>query len=358
MKKDGRSLLQEILPLAGQAADRLGRPVALMEVCGTHTTAISRSGIGGLLAEWVELRSGPGCPVCVTDQTDIDRAIALADLPGLIVATFGDMVRVPGTFSSLEKKRALGAEVRIFYSPRDAVELAAEQPAKEVVFVGVGFETTTPIVAMSIEEAERRGLDNYSVLSVHKVVPPVMEVLLEDPELKVDGFILPGHVCTITGRKAFDFIASSYELPAVIAGFEDADILEAIRLLLEQIIAGRAETLNGYSRLVKEEGNRKARQIMERFFEPTDSSWRGFGLIRRGGLTLRNEYRRFDAAARFSISVPHSEMPPGCSCGNILKGKMTPGECPLFDNGCSPAHPVGPCMVSSEGACAARYQYR
>ncbi|MDD3653462.1 MAG: hydrogenase formation protein HypD [Desulfotomaculaceae bacterium] len=352
-----RQALARLLPLAEEAARRLGRRAVLMEVCGTHTMAIARSGIKSLLAGSLDLRSGPGCPVCVTEQRDIDKIIAMAGQPGVVIATFGDMLRVPGTKTSLEVERARGARVEIFYSPMEAVEFAARHPQKEVVFLGVGFETTTPALALSIAAAKSRGLTNYSVFSVHKLVPPVMRALLSDPDLNIDGLLLPGHVCTITGRKAFDFVSAEYRAPAVVAGFEPVDILEAIYALLKQITAGQARTLNGYARLVREEGNRKAKEIMAEIFEPTGAAWRGFGEIAQSGLTIRKSYADYDAAVRFPVEVPEALPPKGCACGEVLKGKITADKCKLFGRVCTPSSPVGPCMVSLEGACAAYYQY-
>lgn len=353
----GQQILSKLPPLAEKASRRLGRPAVIMEVCGTHTMAIAKSGLRSLLAGYLELRSGPGCPVCVTDQEDIDKMIVLAGQPNVIIATFGDMLRVPGTSSSLEVERARGAKVEIFYSPSDAVDFAAKHPEKEIVFLGVGFETTIPAIALSIDEAIARDLRNYTVLSSHKLVPPVMEALLSDQELKIDGFILPGHVCTITGRKAFDFISEKYNTPAVITGFEPNDLLESIYLLLKQIADGRARTVNGYTRLVREEGNKKAKEIIEKYFETADARWRGFGLVPQSGLALKEQYSAYDASARFPLKVPASKPPKGCACGDILKGKISSPECPLFAKVCTPLKPVGPCMVSSEGACAAYYQY-
>jgi len=355
----GKRILQELTGLAEKAACELGRPPVLMEICGTHTVAISRSGIRSLLKDFLVLKSGPGCPVCVTDQSDIDRIILLSRQPGVVIATFGDMLRVPGTDSSLEQERARQAKVEIFYSPLEAVDFAEKYPGEQVVFLGIGFETTTPAIALSIRQARKQGLPNYSVFSVHKVVPPVMSVLLNDPELGVDGFILPGHVCTITGRKAFDFISADYNKPAVIAGFESVDVLEAICLLLKQIIQRQARTVNGYARLVQEEGNKKAREIMNQVFSPADVCWRGFGIVEGSGLKINQDYVDYDASLRFPVETdavsPQSNF--GCACGDVLKGKINPGDCPLFAKRCTPLWPVGPCMVSSEGACAAYYQY-
>lgn len=353
----GKRMVQKVVLLAQEATRRLGRQPVLMEVCGTHTMAIARSGLKSLLAGYLELRSGPGCPVCVTDQEDIDRMIALAQVPGTVIATFGDMMRAPGTNSSLERERARGTRVEVFYSPVEAIAFAAANPGKEVIFLGVGFETTIPAVALSLVAANKQGLKNYSVFSVHKLVPPVMRALLNDPELRFDGFILPGHVSAITGRRAFDFIASEYGIPAVVAGFEPVDIIGAVYLLMKQLLDSRAETANGYRRLVPEDGNRKARELIMEYFRPAEASWRGFGMVAESGLAFRAEHGFYDAAARFPVTVPVSSSPAGCACGDVLKGKISPSRCRLFAGECTPVSPVGPCMVSSEGVCAACYQY-
>jgi hydrogenase expression/formation protein HypD len=357
MEARQRIFLDGLKELATTVAEKLGRPAVLMEVCGTHTTAIARSGVKSLLSPLVDLRSGPGCPVCVTDQSDVDRMVALSQWPEVVIATFGDMLKVPGTVSSLELERAKGAAVEIFYSPMDALNYAGNNPGKQVVFLGIGFETTTPAIAVTILEAKKRHVDNYSVFVSHKIVPPAMRALLDDPSLRVDGFILPGHVSAILGRKAFDFIADEYCLPSVIAGFETSDVLGAIYLLLQQISRSESVTMNGYRRLVTEEGNDKAREIVQECFRIDDALWRGFGMIPASGLALREDYRTYDALHRFAVTPPESKTPDGCSCGDILKGRLEPSECPLFGSACTPFDPVGPCMVSSEGACAVCYQY-
>ncbi|HBE44789.1 MAG TPA: hydrogenase formation protein HypD [Deltaproteobacteria bacterium] len=352
-----KKLLKKVIELSKRVTEKKGRKIYLMEVCGTHTTAISKSGLRSLISDTIELRSGPGCPVCVTDQSHVDKIIALARQHPVVIATFGDMVRVPGTHSSLERERARGAQVEIFYSPHEAILFAKKNPRKEIVFLGIGFETTAPAIAMSIADAHNQGIKNYSVVALHKSVPPVMRALLDDEDLHVDGFMLPGHVCTITGRKIFDFISSEYSIPAVIAGFETTDILQAIYLLLEQFFSGRVQTINAYTRLVHEEGNGKAKKIINEFFETVDTAWRGFGFIPDSGFCLKPDYAYYNAEKRFSVEVGESSMPEGCSCGDVLRGKMKPFHCPLFGKTCTPANPVGPCMVSSEGACAAYYNY-
>ena len=353
----GKKLIVKVIELAQQASNRLGRQLVLMEVCGTHTVAISKSGIRSILASHMELRSGPGCPVCVTDQGDIDTVVELSKTPGITIATFGDMVRVPGTYSSLEKERAHGASIEICYSPHDALALALKDTFREVLFLGVGFETTIPTVALTIASAHEQNIQNFSVFCIHKTIPPAMHVLLDDPELHIDGFILPGHVCTITGRQVFNFISSDYQIPAVITGFETIDIIHAIYLLLKQISEGTSRTEVGYTRLVHEEGNIKAKEMISEFFDPVDAHWRGFGSIPLSGLALKSKYKHYDAAQRFPVHTPKSLPPDGCSCGEVLRGKFKPSDCPLFGVDCTPSTPIGPCMVSIEGSCAAHFQY-
>lgn len=350
-------LLERVKKLAADAVSHLGRPAVFMEVCGTHTTAISRAGLRGILAGSLELRSGPGCPVCVTDIQEIDQMLGYARLRGITVATFGDMIRVPGSNTSLEQERARGADVRVVYSPADAVSLAESLPGRQVVFFGVGFETTTPMVALSLAEANSRKLKNYSVFSVHKVVPPVLHALVAEEDLLVDGLILPGHVSAITGRAAFDFLSDKFGIPSVITGFEPFDILGALCQLLEMVLSGRAEVQNGYGRVVREEGNKEAQGIIHKFFYVADASWRGFGSIPGSGLLLKREFSGLDARHRFPIPMLPLRPSKGCRCGDLLKGKITPAQCPLFAGACTPAKPVGPCMVSSEGACSAYYRY-
>lgn len=332
-------------------------PFTIMEVCGTHTVAIAKGAIRELLPETVRLISGPGCPVCVTDSSDIDRFLHLAAQPGVITATFGDMIRVPGTEKSLQVLRGEGADIRIVYSTLDALELARKNPDKEVVFLGVGFETTVPTVAVSLETAKREGIKNYSVLSMHKVVPPVLRTLAEDPELVVDAFLDPGHVCSVIGTEPIAFMATEYGKPGVVTGFEPLDILEAVLMLLRQRAEGRSEVEIQYKRVVKAEGNPQAKNYIEQVFESVDASWRGMGMIPQSGLGIREAYADWDAARKFSLPVFHSPETPGCRCGDVLKGRIAPTQCPLFGKRCNPMNPVGPCMVSSEGSCAAYYRY-
>ncbi|MFH1006025.1 MAG: hydrogenase formation protein HypD [Candidatus Latescibacterota bacterium] len=335
-----------------------GRPMRLMEVCGTHTMAVARYGLKGFLPPEVSLVSGPGCPVCVTPNGYIDHAVALCRLDGVTIATFGDMMRVPGSRSSLEQERAEGRDIRVVYSPLDALRFASEHPERRVVFLGIGFETTIPGVAVSVLEADRTGVSNFLVLSAHKVMPPAMSALAWDPELEVDGFLCPGHVSVIIGADAYRAIATDAGIPCVVAGFEPLDVLRAVDMLVAQVVADRAEVQIQYRRAVKPEGNPKARALVEEVFEPTDASWRGIGTIAGSGLRIREQFRRFDAAVMLEVNVPPPDEPKGCICGAILKGVRSPGDCGLFGGRCTPEHPVGACMVSSEGTCAASFRFQ
>ncbi len=339
-----------------QAAADAGRP-RLMEVCGTHTMAIFRHGIRSLLPGGLALLSGPGCPVCVTDQQEIDAFIALSQLDDVIVATFGDLIRVPGTYTSLQKEMAEGADARVVYSAMDAVQLARQNKNKEVVFLGVGFETTTPTVAAAIVTARQLSLTNFTVFSAHKTVPPALAALMAQPEVKVDGFLLPGHVSVIIGTNGYRSFFAKHRLPCVVAGFEPNDILQAILMLLRQIGRGQPLLENGYPRAVSDEGNPKARVVMNQVFEPCDARWRGLGVIPGSGLAIRREFEEFDAVRRFRPAVVEMAPPRGCACGEILIGAKTPLQCALFRTKCTPLTPVGPCMVSTEGTCAAFYRY-
>jgi len=351
------NLLEAIRDMASRLSGKEGRSIRLMEVCGTHTVQISRMGLRSVLSPYVELRSGPGCPVCVTHQADVEHFLSLARTYKVTIATFGDMLKVPGRRGSLERWRAEGADVRVFYSPLDVLELAEQRRDLPLVFLGVGFETTAPLCAFTIKEAEKRGIKNLSFLSLHKLIPPAMRVLCEDTDVQIDGFLLPGHVSTIIGKRAFEFIGRDYGIPSVVAGFEEGDILKAIYMLLNQITEGRAETENAYERLVKEEGNVKAQAIMEEVFEADRSLWRGLGLIERSGLKIRGRYAAFDAREKYPVEADEWKEEAGCICGEVLRGKASPKECPLFSSVCNPLKPFGPCMVSSEGACSAYYHY-
>ena len=333
------------------------RQIRLMEVCGTHTMSIFRSGIRGLLPDTISLLSGPGCPVCVTAQNEIDSFIALSEFDDVIITTFGDLMKVPGTGSSLEKERAKGRDIRIVYSTFDALEVARKNPQKKVVFLGVGFETTAPTIAASILTAKEMRLDNYFVFCAHKLLPPALVILMEAKETKINGFILPGHVSVIIGIKAYIPFFEQYKTPCVVAGFEPADILQAILMLVKQIENGDPELVNGYQRAVTLNGNQKAQKIMQDVFETADAKWRGIGTIPKSGLKIRKEFATCDAEKIFEINITDSIDPKGCACGEILTGIKIPPECLLYKKVCTPMEPVGPCMVSSEGTCAAYYRY-
>jgi len=332
-------------------------PINLMEVCGTHTMSIARNGIRQILPKTINLISGPGCPVCVTSQYEIDQFIELANQKDVIITTFGDLMRVPGSRSSLQKERANGADVRVVYSTLDCLDIAEKNPAKEVVFLGVGFETTAPTIAAAILGAQKKKLRNFSVISAHKVVPPALVALMENEQVKVDGFICPGHVSVIIGARAYEPIAEKYHVPCVVTGFEPVDILQGLSMLVDQFESDDAKVEIAYRRTVTWEGNGRAMQVLNQVFESEDAEWRGLGVIPGSGLKIRNEFSEFDALRKFDLDVPYATDPPGCACGEILAGTKNPFQCPLFGKACTPETPVGPCMVSSEGTCAAYYRY-
>ncbi|MDD4850636.1 MAG: hydrogenase formation protein HypD [Gemmiger sp.] len=354
-------------------------PLRLMEICGTHTMAIARAGLKQLLPPTVRLISGPGCPVCVTPASAIEDALHLARLPGVLVATYGDLLRVPGNRptggkapATLAGCRAAGADVRVVYSAMDALALARQNPQKTVVFLGVGFETTAPGTAATVAAAKREGVTNFTLLSLLKRTAPALRALLAGPEPRIDGFLCPGHVATITGAEAFAFLPGEYHLPAVVAGFEAGDIFAAVYALCRQAArpAGQPPRLeNEYTRAVRPGGNPGARAMTAAVFAPVDDDWRGLGYLPQSGLRLRPEYAALDAAQRFGLA-PHAPQentaqenapqaePGGCRCGAVLRGQLEPPACPLFGTACTPLAPVGPCMVSGEGACAAAYKYR
>lgn len=333
------------------------KPVRFMEVCGTHTVSIFRSGIRQMLPEKVELVSGPGCPVCVTPNDYMDTAIAYAKNENVIIATFGDMLKVPGTSTSLYAVKAAGADVRIVYSPLDALQLAVGEPAKKVIFLAVGFETTAPLTAATIQAAQNQAIENFFVLSAHKWTNEALNALLSDPEIKVDGFLLPGHVCVITGEEPFHFVAEKYKKPAVVAGFEALDILQAVYMLAKQVHAGQAKVENAYKRVVKTQGNPAAQEMMAAVFQKTAANWRGLGKIENSGMAVNENYARYDVLRSIPVQKELSKENPACRCGEVLKGNIRPVQCPLFKKICTPEHPAGACMVSVEGTCHAWYKY-
>jgi hydrogenase expression/formation protein HypD len=354
--RDRETVLGLAARIGGLAAGR-SEPMTFMEVCGTHTMAIYQYGIRSLLPPEVRLISGPGCPVCVTPNCYLDRAVAYSRLPETIIATFGDMVRVPGSRSSLLEERARGADVRVVYSPLVAVALAQQNPDRRVIFLGVGFETTAPAIAGSILAASAKGLGNYFVLAAHKTIPLPMEVLSGDPELKIDGYICPAHVSAIIGASAYLPLARKRGIPCVVTGFEPADIMQGIEMLVRQVVEGRSSVEVQYRRVVKWDGNRKAQEVLAEVFAVGDAEWRGIGVIRGSGLEIGGGYAAFDAENALPIAIEEPREHEGCRCGEILKGKVAPRDCPLFATVCTPEAPVGACMVSSEGTCAAAYKY-
>ncbi len=336
---------------------RSHKPARLMEFCGGHTVAIFKHGLRQLLPANIEMLSGPGCPVCVTASADLDKAIALGRLPGVIITSFGDMVRVPGSRSSLQQAKAEGADVRIVYSAQDALAIARDNPDRSVVFIGIGFETTAPTIAASVLQAEAEKIKNYYVLSLHKVCPPIMKAILDLGEVRLDGIICPGHVSAIIGSHPYQFIADEYHIACAVSGFEPVDILLAVDSLVDQIESGQPKVEIAYRRGVKPEGNQSALRLMETVFEIGDANWRGIGIVPASGLQLRPKYEKFDAEKNFTIQAGPTREPKGCICGAVLRGVSTPRECRLFHSTCTPEHPVGPCMVSSEGSCATYFQY-
>ncbi len=338
-------------------ARNTNKSIALMEVCGTHTVAIFKSGIKSILPDNIKLISGPGCPVCVTPNEYMDRAIALSRLEEVILTTFGDMMKVPGSSSSLEKEKSKGMDIRVVYSTLDALKIAKDNPGKKVIFLGVGFETTAPTIASALREAKTKRIGNFFVLSAHKLIPPALKFLARSSDLKVDGFICPGHVSTIIGTYPYEFLAGEFNIPCVITGFEPLDLFQSIYILLKQIQDKKAQVYNQYSRAVREEGNKLALDLMDEVFEKEDSAWRGIGIIPESGLKIKKEYLGYDAKERIFVQVEKSREPRGCLCGLVIQGKKTPLDCPLFATKCTPQFPIGPCMVSSEGSCQAYYKY-
>ena len=352
--KNAAALVRAIRGLTGPA-----KPLRIMEICGTHTMAIAQAGLRGLLAPGVQLLSGPGCPVCVTPAGAIDAVLRLSERPGVVIASYGDLLRVPGTVrgDTLLRRRALGARVQTVYSPMDALDAARADPSAEVVFLGVGFETTAPGTAACVLAAAGENIRNFSVLCLLKQTEPALRALIAAPDFGVDGFLCPGHVAAITGASAFAFLPETYNLPAVVSGFEAGDILYSVWRLAQMHAEGRPALENEYTRLVRDAGNPAAQAAMAQVFEPVSSVWRGLGEIPASGLALREAFAPWDAARKFGFAPGPEAENPGCRCGAVLRGVCAPQDCPLFGRACTPADPVGPCMVSSEGACAAAWKY-
>jgi hydrogenase expression/formation protein HypD len=342
--------------LMDAACEALGRQINIMEVCGTHTVAIFSNGIRGMLPKRIKLLSGPGCPVCVTDQSYVDTLLDLAERPECLTATYGDMIRVPGKEGSLETRKSTG-NVRIVLSSEDALQLARDNPDKIVVFAAVGFETTAPSTAVAVKQAANEHIDNFCVLSGHKLVVPAMRALLGEKNHRIDAFLCPGHVSVIIGYAAFREIVEQYRRPCVVAGFEPMQIIEGLAEICRQLIEDRPEANSIYTAVVTEQGNALAQSIIAECFEPADGYWRGLGKIEKSTLKLKDKFGRFDALKRFGITETPAEETTGCRCGEVLCGLIDPPDCALFGSDCTPQSPIGPCMVSSEGACAAWYKY-
>jgi hydrogenase expression/formation protein HypD len=360
--KAAKALLAEIARVVGEIGATREKPVHIMEICGGHTHAIFRYGLDKLVHEGVEFIHGPGCPVCVLPMSRVDECVEIAERPGVIFTTFGDAMRVPGTKKSLLQAKAAGADIRMVYSPLDALELARRNPAREVVFFGLGFETTTPSTALAIQQAAREGLANFSVFCNHITVPPPIKALLDDPDMVLDGFVGPGHVSMVIGTHPYDFIARDYRKPIVVSGFEPLDLLQSVLMVLRQIAEQRAEVENQYARVVPEHGNPVSLAAIADVYEPRPSfEWRGLGEIDASGLRIRPKYAAFDAEEKFGIGYAAGprvvQEPEGCACGAVMTGRIKPTQCPQFGRGCTPEIPLGALMVSSEGACAAYWQY-
>jgi len=342
---------------AALKGSRLEKEIRIMEVCGTHTTDFFKTGVKDIFPENLTLIDGPGCPVCVTPNDYLDRAIETGKKYGAIITTFGDMLKVPSSYSSLSAEKSSGMDVRIVYSPMEALAIAEENPSKEVIFLSVGFETTAPTEAVSVLEAKNRNLKNFSLLAGNKLTPPAVRALLDADEVKIDGFIIPGHVSALIGAAPWNFIANEYSRPGVIAGFAAEELIAGTLALLRLIALGKNAVENKYSKAVKQNGNEKAIEIMHNVFETASANWRGLGLIPDSALSLKEEYADFDASRKLPVTPPPAKEHVGCRCGELLRGLISPVDCPLFAGHCVPESPVGPCMVSSEGPCSAYYKY-
>jgi len=351
-----RQSLDVVIEYAERFKEVYGRLPIFMEVCGSHTMALAKTGIKARLKDHVKLIAGPGCPVCVTDQKSIDAMIKLAEEPNRILCTFGDMMRVPGSKHSLMVAKTEGKDIRVVYSPIDSVRIAEENPNKEVIFLGIGFETTIPVLALAVREAEKKKILNYSIWMTTKLVEPVLRELLESGDVKVDAFLLPGQVSVVIGKNSFDFLAKEYAISGVITGFEPVELLIGIYKLLQLLLEKKVDIINDYSYMVKDEGNLVARKLLEEYLEPHDEVWRGMSSIPNSGLVLKEKYAAFDAKKKFRVSVGEPRK-TNCRCGEIIRGVITPQECKLFNKGCTPINPIGPCMVSTEGTCSAHYHY-
>ncbi len=351
-----KSLLVAVQEKSRDFYQKFGRNPAFMEVCGSHTMSLARSGVKQTLLGYVDLISGPGCPVCVTDQQSIDAMIALAEEEQRIICTFGDMMRVPGSKQSLMDAKIKGRDIRVLYSPMDAIKIALENPDKDVIFLGIGFETTIPLLALIVGEAEKRNVENLSVWMTTKLVEPILRYLLDTKEVNLDGFLLPGHVSIVLGKDSYQYLVDEYQVPGVITGFEPAEMLSGLYKIIDLLENNKLDIINNHPSIVTNEGNLQAKKWLDTFFMPCDEAWRGIGVIPDSGLDLKPEYDRFNAKKRFSIVLDEPKKTK-CRCGEVIRGLITPDACPLFAKACNPLNPIGPCMVSTEGSCAAHYQY-
>ncbi|WP_071459879.1 hydrogenase formation protein HypD [Bacillus massilinigeriensis] len=351
-----KPLLIAVKELAQKFQTVYGRKPAFMEVCGSHTMSLARSGIKQAIIEDVNLISGPGCPVCVTDQHSIDCMIELAEGDGRIICTFGDMMKVPGSRQSLMDAKIRGKDIRVVYSPVDAIDIAEKNPDKDIIFLGIGFETTIPILALLIKDAKARSIDNFSIWMSTKLVEPILRTLLNAGDVILDGFLLPGHVSIILGEEAYGFLPQEYKIGGVISGFEPAEMLSGIHKLLEMVLVKQPLIVNDHRAVVKKQGNAVAKKLMEEYFSVSDEAWRGIGTIPESGLDLRQEYNQYNAKIRHHVN-PGEPKKTKCRCGEVIRGFIRPTGCALFGKACKPTNPIGPCMVSAEGSCSAYYQY-
>jgi len=356
--KKGFEMEQRLIKSIEKSAQKLAANISIMEVCGTHTMSIHKYGIKNMLPRKIKLVSGPGCPVCVTSAEYIDQAIMLAKEKDIIICTFGDMIRVPGTEKTLEDARIKGADIRIVYSPLDCISIVRNNPEKRVVFLAVGFETTAPVIGLAVKHAKAEKLKNFFLLSGLKLLFPALKKLFNSKEIRIDGLICPGHVTAITGEESYKFITEEYKIPCVVAGFEALDILVSINMLINQIVLRKAQVENAYKRAGTVKGNPQAVELINEVYKLCDDSWRGFGLIEDSGLMLGEEYSQFDARKVMNIGMPIWKGTEACRCGDVIKGIIEPSQCGLFGETCTPNNPKGPCMVSGEGSCSAYYKYK
>ncbi|MEH7109459.1 MULTISPECIES: hydrogenase formation protein HypD [Bacillaceae] len=351
-----KPLAEAVIEKAKEFQGKFGRKPAFMEVCGSHTMSLARTGVKPYIKDYVNLISGPGCPVCVTDQRSIDAMIALSEGENRIICTFGDMMRVPGSKGTLLESKIAGKDIRVLYSPIDAVKVAEEHPEKEVIFLGIGFETTIPILTLMVAEAEKRKIENFSIWMTTKLVEPVLRYLLDAGEVHLDGFLLPGHVSIVLGEDSYYYLTDEYQISGVITGFETAELLSGIYKLMDLKMSGKTEILNNHRAVVRKTGNQVIQNHMDQYLTECDEAWRGIGIIPNSGLDLKPKYDKYNAKKRFSVNVGEPRKTK-CRCGEVIRGLIAPTECSLFGKACHPMNPIGPCMVSAEGSCAAYYQY-